>query len=118
MGRILVFGIIFVFVGLAVMFLFTLLFEVVAILFIAALVGAVVVGVVVTAIWLLGLFEGDDDEHIEKKKMSKSDADKRIEEMVEEELKSMKLSNEVRRDDQGRESHHGEDRAYRNVQGR
>ena len=102
MARIFVYGIIFVFVGLAAMFLFVLLFEVVAILFIAALVGAVVVGVVVTTFWLIGMFKGDDDKRIKKVKMSKSDDDKRIKNMVEKELRSMKLSNDERQDGHGR----------------
>ena len=115
MGRILVFGIIFVFVGLVVM----LLFEVLAILFIAALVGAVVLAVVWTVIKLSGMFKGNDDEHIEEKTAFKGDDDKHIEEMVEEELQGMKKSTEVWRKDRGDiGSHHGRDRAYRNVQGR
>ena len=90
MARIFVYGIIFVFVGLFAMFLLMLLFEVIAILFIAALVGAVIVGVVVTMFWLIGMFKGDDDKRIEKMIRSKSDADKRIKKMVEKELQSMK----------------------------
>ena len=66
MARIFVYGIIFVFVGLSAMFLFLLLFEVVAVLFIAALVGAAIVGVVVTTLWLIGMFKGDDDRRMEK----------------------------------------------------
>ena len=117
MARILVFGIIFVCVGLSVLFLFMLLFEIVAILFIAAMVGAIVVGVVVTAIWLIGIFKGDDDNRIEKKMMSKSDADKRIKNMLEEELQSMKLSNRVRGNDHGgHRSYHDSHRADRDVQ--
>ena len=61
MGRILVYSIIFVFVGLTVMFLISLLFQVVAVLFIAALVGAIVVAVVWTAIEIIGMFRSDDE---------------------------------------------------------
>ena len=93
MGRIFVYGIIFVFVGLTVMFLFTLLFQVVAILFIAALVGAVVVAVVWTAIELTAMFKGDEDEYVEERTEFKGNPDKRTDEKVEEELQSMKQSN-------------------------
>jgi hypothetical protein len=62
-------------------------------------------GVIMAGIGLIGMFKGDDDKHIE--------------EMVEEELQSMKKSNTVRRNDHGgRRSHHGGDRVDRNVQGR
>ena len=77
-------------------------------------------GVIMAGIGLIGMFKRDDDErHVEKKIKSNGDDDKRMEEMVEEELQSMKKSNEVRPNDPGEiGSHHGGDRANRNVQGR
>ena len=76
-------------------------------------------GVIMAGIGLIGMFKGDDDKHVEKKTVFKGDDDKHIEEMVEEELQSMKKSNAVRRNDPGDiGSHHGGDRADRNVQRR
>ena len=98
MGRILVFVIISVFVGLAVI----LLFNVLTFLFIAALVGAVVVAGVWAVTEIIGLFKGDDDEHVEKKTASKGNDDEFKGVMVEKELQSMKRDSEVRRNVQQR----------------
>ena len=117
MGRILVYSIIFVVVGLTVMFLFSLLFQVVAVLFIAALVGAVVVAVVWTAIEIIGMFRSDEDESIMEKITLKGNPDKGIDEKVEEELQSMKQRTEPNPDDHGRrQGQHGGEQAQRNVQ--
>lgn len=77
----------------------------------------VVSGVIMAGIGLIGMFKGGEDKHVEKKTVFKGVDDKQIEKMVEEELQSMKMSNEVRRDEHGgQRSHHGGHRADRNVQ--
>ena len=102
MGKIIAYGIIFVFVGLAAMVLFSLFFSVIATVFIAGLVGAVIVAIVVTTITLIGMFKDDENEDYEDRPMSEADFDKHFEEEVEKELQSMKQSYEPRRDDRGR----------------
>ena len=102
MGKIIAYGIIFVFVGLAAMVLLSLFFSVIATLLIAGLVGAVIVAIVVTTITLIGMFKGDEDKSIKKKTRFKDDPDMLIHEKVEEELQSMKLNNKVQQNVQER----------------
>ncbi|MCY4528636.1 MAG: hypothetical protein OXD46_06360 [Chloroflexi bacterium] len=102
MGKIIAYGIIFVFVGLVAMFLFSLFFSLIGIVFIAGLVGVVIVAIVVTTITLIGMFKDDENEDFKKRRMSESSVEKHIKDMVEKELQSIKQSDEARRDDRGR----------------
>ena len=56
----------------------------------------VVSGVIMVGIGLIGMFKGDEDRHIKMKLTIRGSDEKLNEEMVEEELKSMKRENEAR----------------------
>ena len=58
----------------------------------------VVSGVIMVGIGLIGIFKGDEDKSMKMKITFKGDPKKRIDEKVEEELQSMKMSSGARRD--------------------